>query len=54
MIYLTKDFTCVIVSVAEVVKAWRITSLLRKFIPITDNRRQEICIVKTRMCMKCL
>ena len=59
MIYLTKSFTCVIVSgwcdqvgfqtVFEDVKAWRIPSLLWKFIPITDSRRQERCIVKTRI-----
>ena len=51
MIYLTKSFTCVIVSgwcdqvgfqtVFEDVKAWRILSLLLKFIPITDCRRQK-------------
>ena len=59
MIYLTKSFTCVIVSgwcnqvgfqsLFEDVKAWRIASLLWKFIPITDSRRQERCIVKTRL-----
>ena len=59
MIYLTKSFTCVIVlgwcdqvgfqTVFEDVKAGRIPSLLRKFIPITDSRRQERCIVKTRI-----
>ena len=50
MIYLTKSFTCVIVSgwcdqvgfesVFEDVKAWRIASLLWKFIPIADSRRK--------------
>ena len=59
MIYLTKSFTCVIVSawcyrfgfqsIFEDAKAWRIASLLSKFIPITNNRRQERCIVKTRV-----
>ena len=47
MIYLTKSFTCAIVSgwcdqvgiqsVFEDVKAWRIASLLWKFIPIADS-----------------
>ena len=59
MIYLTKSFTCVIVSrwcnqvgfqsVFGDVNAWRIPSLLWKFIPITNSRRQERCIVKTRI-----
>ena len=56
---LTKSFTCVIVSgwcnqvgirsVFEDVKAWRILSSLWKFIPIKDSRRQERCIVMTRI-----
>ena len=56
MIYLTKSFTCVIVTgwcdqvgfqtAFEDVQAWRILSLLWKFILITDSRRQERCIVK--------
>ena len=64
MVYLTKSFTCVLVSgwcdqvgiqsVFEDVKAWRIASLLWKFIPIADSRGQERCIVKTRICMQCL
>ena len=64
MIDLTKAFTCVIVSgwcdqvgiqsVFEYVKAWRIASLLWKFIPIADSRGQERCIVKTRIRMQCL
>ena len=33
------------------VKAWRTPSLLLKFILITDNRRQERCIVKIIICM---
>ena len=41
-------------SVFDDVKAWRIPSLLLKFIPITDNRRQERCIVKTKIHMLCL
>ena len=54
MIYLTKSFTCVIVSgwcdqVGFQTVFWRIPSLLWKFIPITDSRRQERCIVKTRI-----
>ena len=61
MIDLTKSFTCVIVSewcdqvgiqsVFEDVKAWRIASLLWKFIPIADSRGQERCIVKTSYAM---
>ena len=57
MIYLAKSFTCVIVlgwctqleikTVFKDVKARRITSLLWKFIPITDNRRQGRRIVET-------
>ena len=64
MLYLTKSFTCVIVSgwcdqvgfqtVFEDVKALRIPGLLWKFIPITDSRRQERSIVKTRIRMLCL
>ena len=36
-------------SVFEDVKAWRIASLFWNFIPITDSRRQETCIVKTKI-----
>ena len=64
MIDLTNSFTRVIVSgwcdqvriqsVFENVKAWRIASLLEKFIPIADSRGQERCIVKTRIRMQCL
>ena len=64
MIYLTKSLTCVIVSgwcdqvgiqyVFEDVKAWRIASLLWKFIPIADSRGQERCMVKMRIRMQCL
>ena len=41
-------------SVFEDVKAWRIATLLWKFIPIADRRGQERCIVKTRSRMQCL
>ena len=61
MIYLTKSFICVIVSgwfdqtgfqsVFKDVEAWRIASLLWEFIPITDSRMQERCIVKTEIRM---
>ena len=61
---LTKSFSCVVVSrwrtyiniytLLKTIEARRISSLLWKLIPVTDNRRQKEIIIKLWVCMYCL